>query len=72
MEPIRDLAAKLTLGLRAASLSRVELASRLGVDKSLVGRWLSGAVHPTEHNLTRLTALLNERLSDFSMADWFE
>lgn len=57
--------------MRASSLSRVALAQALGVDKSLIGRWLSGAVHPTEHNLSRLTALIAERNPDLRMADWF-
>jgi hypothetical protein len=62
---------KLGLAMRALSLSRVALAHELAVDKSLVGRWLSGAVYPTEHNLARLTALVGSRLADFSLADWF-
>lgn len=62
---------KLGLAMRATSLSRVALAHGLGVDKSLVGRWLSGAVHPTEHNLARLTALVAALHPDFRLADWF-
>lgn len=58
--------------MRAASLSRVSLAHKLAVDKSLIGRWLSGAVHPSEHNLERLTALLAERGLSLRLADWFE
>ena len=71
MEHISDLATKLDLALKALTLSRVELSHRLAVDKSLVGRWLSGSVHPTEHNLTRVTALIAERLDGFRLADWF-
>ena len=71
MEHISDLATKLDLALKALTLSRVELSHRLGVDKSLVGRWLSGSVHPTEYNLTRVTALIAERLEGFRLADWF-
>lgn len=65
-----EFGAKLSIALKAASLSRVAAAHSLGVDKSLVGRWLSGAVHPTEHNLSRLTALLAEGQPGFRMADW--
>lgn len=65
-----DFAGKLGVALKATSLSRVAAAHALGVDKSLVGRWLSGAVHPTEHNLARLTALIGERLAGFRMSDW--
>lgn len=66
-----DLPSKLNLALRALSISRVSLAQRLQVDKSLVGRWLSGAVHPTEHNLTRLTQVLATDQPQFSHMDWF-
>jgi hypothetical protein len=59
------------MAMRAASISRVSLAHDLGVDKSLIGRWLSGAVHPTEHNLERLTALMAARTPGLRLADWF-
>mgnify|MGYP000007444798 CR=1 FL=1 len=36
---------------------RGRLAADLGVDKSVVGRWATGAVRPSDHNLSRLTAL---------------
>jgi len=72
MEQVAELSAKLDLMLKAASVSRVALAHRLGVDKSLVGRWLSGAVHPTEHNLARLSEFLGESLAGFRLADWYE
>lgn len=38
---------KLDLVLKALSLSRGRLAAQLGVDKSLAGRWASGAVTPS-------------------------
>lgn len=72
MEHIAHLPAKLEMLLKAASVSRVALAQRLGVDKSLVGRWLSGAVHPTEHNLARLAELFAETQAGFRLADWYE
>ncbi|WP_198152658.1 helix-turn-helix transcriptional regulator [Tsuneonella dongtanensis] len=65
-----DFGGKLAVALKAISLSRVAAAQALGVDKSLVGRWLSGSVHPTEHNLARLTSLIAERQPGFRMADW--
>ncbi len=71
MERVGAFPEKLGLAMRALSLSRVALAHDLAIDKSLVGRWLSGAVHPTEHNLARLTALIGARLDDFRLADWF-
>lgn len=71
MEHISDLATKLDLALKALTLSRVGLAQALGVDKSLVGRWLSGTVHPTEYNLSRLTALISQRHEGFRLIDWY-
>lgn len=71
MEHIADLAGKLDLALKALTLSRVGLAKALGVDKSLVGRWLGGTVHPTEYNLSRLTALISERHEGFRLIDWY-
>ena len=51
-------------------MSRGKLASVLGVDKSLVGRWAAGAVHPSHHNLSRITAVVADRFPGFSMLDW--
>lgn len=70
VEQVGDFGGKLAIALKATSLSRVAAAQALGVDKSLLGRWLSGAVHPTEHNLARVTALLADRSPGFRMADW--
>ena len=61
---------KLDLVLKALSISRGRLAADLGVDKSLVSRWLSGAVRPSGHNLSRLSELIGERRPGFSMLDW--
>ena len=62
--------AKFALVLKALSLSRGRLAADLGVDKSVVGRWATGAVKPSDHNLSRLTGLIAERLSGFTALDW--
>ena len=62
--------AKLDLVLRALSMSRGRLAAAVGVDKSLVGRWASGAVHPSEHNLANITRVIAERRPGFTMMDW--
>jgi hypothetical protein len=51
-------------------MSRAKLASVLGVDKSLVGRWAAGAVHPSDHNLSRITAVVAERFPGFAALDW--
>lgn len=58
------------MALQALGISRTRAAAALAVDKSLVGRWASGANHPTEHNLTRITALVAAGFPDFSVQDW--
>jgi transcriptional regulator with XRE-family HTH domain len=63
-------AARLHLVLSAVAMSRARLASVLGVDKSLVGRWASGAVKPSDHNLSRITAVVAERFPGFTALDW--
>ena len=61
---------KLDFVLKALSLSRGRLAADLGVNKSVVSRWLSGAALPTSHNLARVTALIARAAPDFTMLDW--
>lgn len=65
-----DFSAKLDLVLKALSMSRGRLAADLGVDKSLVGRWVSGSVRPSSHNLSLLTAVIARRKAGFTMVDW--
>ena len=62
--------AKLALTLKALSLSRGRLAADLGVDKSVVGRWVTGAAEPSGHNLSRLTGLVAGRVEGFNALDW--
>lgn len=64
------LSTNLQLVLKALSMSRGRLAAELGVDKSLVGRWASGAVKPSAHNLERLTHLIASRREGFTLLDW--
>jgi hypothetical protein len=64
------LAPKLDFVLKALSMSRGRLASELGVDKSAVGRWVTGAVAPSAHNLAQFTALVATRAPGFSILDW--
>jgi transcriptional regulator with XRE-family HTH domain len=64
------LSEKLAFVLKALSLSRIQLAAELGVDKSVVGRWVTGAVAPSGHNLAKLTALVARRASGFTVLDW--
>jgi len=63
-------AKKLDLVLKVLSMSRARLAADLGVDKSVVGRWVSGAVRPSAHNLSRLSGLIAQRVAGFTALDW--
>jgi hypothetical protein len=66
----RDFPAKLTLAMKALSISRAGLASELQVDKSVVGRWISGVNKPTGHNLTNLSTAIAARRAGFTELDW--
>ena len=63
-------AARLDLALKALSIGRGRLAQEIGVDKSLVSRWLSGAMRPAGHNLERITRLIAAHSPGFTMLDW--
>lgn len=65
-----EFAQQLTLALKALSMSRGRLASEMGVDKSLVGRWASGSVRPSAYNLERLTRFLAEKRPGLTLLDW--
>ena len=65
-----DFSQRLHLALKALSISSGQLASDLGVDKSVVNRWLRGVSGPTGNNLSRLTALIGARRPGFTMLDW--
>ncbi|HMS95706.1 MAG TPA: helix-turn-helix transcriptional regulator [Tabrizicola sp.] len=58
--------ARLRLALGRANLSPASLGAAVGVDKSVVSRWVTGKVRPTQHNLTRIAAVLAARLPGFS------
>lgn len=60
----------LRIALLSLRLSNARAASLLQVDKSLVGRWATGTVQPTEHNLSRITALVAESVKGFTLLDW--
>jgi transcriptional regulator with XRE-family HTH domain len=70
MEDQGGFAARFRLALKAIGFSRGRAAAALECDKSLVGRWASGAVRPSENNLARITALVAKHIAGFSMADW--
>ena len=52
------------------NVSRVMLSRELGVDKSVIGRWLGGVNQPTRHNLTRLTDIIRRYRPDVTLAFW--
>lgn len=70
MQRAGAFADKLTLVLKALSISRARLAAAAGVDKSLVGRWCAGTYVPAAHNMERITHTIAERLPGFTMHDW--
>ena len=72
MNRVPDLGDKLDMLLKASSLSRVSIAHEVGVDKSLVGRWVKGAIHPGEHNLAKLTGVFRSHFPQLTVADWYE
>ena len=61
---------QLQLVLKILVISRTGLAAALDVDKSLVGRWASGAVKPSNNNLAKLTRFVAERVPGFTALDW--
>lgn len=66
----QPFSAKLGFVLKALSMSRGQLAAELNVDKSIVGRWVTGAVQPSVYNLSRLTAWMAGRVGGFNSLDW--
>ena len=54
------------------NLSRVELAHRVGVDKSVVRRWVLGQTQPSDLNLSMLTSMAAERIEGFTRDCWHE
>jgi TolB-like protein/Flp pilus assembly protein TadD len=67
---VADFSLKLTLLLKRINCSRGGLASAIGVDKSLIGRWVTGTVYPTDHNLVRVTQFAQRYLPDFNLLSW--
>ncbi len=67
---IQGFAPKLRMALARGNISRAVLAKEVGIDKSVVARWLSGSVRPTEHRLVRLTQVIARRVPDFDMELW--
>jgi transcriptional regulator with XRE-family HTH domain len=65
-----SFADKLAFVLKVLSISRARLAADLGVDKSVVARWASGAARPSAHNLARLSSLMSQKFPGFTALDW--
>jgi hypothetical protein len=67
-----DFAENLTLVMSRLNLSRVELAHRIGVDKSVVRRWVLGDTRPSDINLSMLTELASARIQGFTRDCWHD
>ena len=67
---IADFAVKFALVLKRLNLSRARLAQTIGVDKSVVSRWGSGAQLPSDHNLSLLTEAVARQRPGFERRDW--
>lgn len=67
---VTAFAHKLDLALKSLSLSRGRLAAALGVNKSVVSRWGSGAASPSALNLENLTRFIAARRPGFTLLDW--
>lgn len=61
---------RLDLALKALNVSRLQLAALVGVDKSLVSRWLSSQVIPSAHNLARISEALARSKPGFNAVQW--
>jgi transcriptional regulator with XRE-family HTH domain len=67
---IADFAIKLELVCKKLNWSRAKLAQQVGVDKSLIGRWLGGSSRPTGNSLMRLNEAVGRTLHEFTAAAW--
>ncbi len=65
-----EFSEKLSFVLKALSISRGNLAVAVGVDKSVISRWCTGAVTPSEFNLARLTQFVAIARPGFTQLDW--
>lgn len=67
MEIPEDFAGRLKLALKQANVSPAALGAAVGVDKSVVSRWIAGRVRPTQHNLARIAGVLAHSLPGFTV-----
>lgn len=61
---------RLALALDALNMSRSQLAAALGVDKSVISRWVSGQMAPGGNNLARVSALFARQKPGFNVTHW--
>lgn len=67
MDIPEDFAGRLRLALKQANISPAALGAAVGVDKSVVSRWIAGRVRPTQHNLARIASVLAQSLPGFTV-----
>ena len=67
---IGEFAAKLTLVAKRLNWSAGRLAQQVGVDKSVVARWLNGDSRPTAHSLMQLTSAVAQTDEGLAAVDW--
>jgi len=65
-----DFPRRLDVALKTLNISRAQLAVQVGVDKSLISRWLSGRMRPSSHNLTRISEVLSRARPGFNTLHW--
>ena len=61
---------RLNLALKALMIGRGRLATEIGVDKSMVSRWLAGTARPSAYNIEKVTRLIAGLSPGFSLLDW--
>lgn len=66
MDTPEGFSGRLAFALKVINLSPAALGAGVGVDKSVVSRWLSGKVMPSGHNLSRISAEIARHRPGFS------
>lgn len=61
-----DFAGRLGYALKTVNMSPASLSAAVGVDKSVVSRWLGGRTQPSGHNLSRIGAAIGRHAPAFS------
>ncbi|MGD9507659.1 MAG: helix-turn-helix domain-containing protein [Geminicoccaceae bacterium] len=67
---MQQFGAKLELVMKLANLGRGRLAATVGVDKSVISRWLNDQVVPSGPNLSAVTELIRRDRPEFSLLTW--